>query len=250
MTYIANRRFGAIRHILILPTLAILLLSSGFAFGKDDNKTGYEKDDVFYDNRYGYSFELPEDWKVGKTYDEKDGRSIDRVIVFRKKFRIPVKLQEYRELVQRPTALILIDSTEMTPAQLFQRITGSHELDKFGEAIISRSILLQRGVQTPAQVTESVPVTIAGREGVRWQVRLEYAHQLQTQFGPQLVRDWWVGNVYILQLDGKLMYLEQVCENQSFDSLMEEFGVITSTLKFASDSSADSTKAGAEEKSE
>lgn len=231
----------------ILLTIALLLLGTGLSLAKDDDKTGYEEDDIFYDNRYDYSFELPEEWEVGKTYDDPDDEpSSDRVIVYRKKFRVPVKLQENRGLVQRPTTMILIDSTDLPAPEMFQAIAGAHDLTDFQDAIVSRTVLFQRGTQVRPEIIESLPAEVAGYSAVRWLVRLEYAHQINTQFGPDLVRDYKTGYVYLVPMDGLMMYIEQVCENQSFDTLVEEFDSIINSLEFAGGTDADSTAAEAQ----
>ncbi len=235
----------------LLLAVAVMFLWICQAAAKDKDKTGYEKDDVFHDNRYGYSFEVPKDWKVGKTYKDPDDKpSPDRVMIYRKKFRIPVKLQEHRELVQRPTVFIAIDSTNLPPAQFFQQVSTAHDLNDFESAIVSKSVLFERGVETPPEVMETLPVTIGGHSATRWEVRLQYAHRLDTSFGTQSVRDWKVGYVYLVPLDGVMMYIEQVCENQSFDTLEPEFETMTKTLKFAGESGADSTATTTKTKSD
>jgi hypothetical protein len=229
----ANIRATITKSLLLI--ISVLLLMSALSLAKDDDKTGYEEKGVFHDNRYDYSFELPKDWKIAKTFKDPESEpASDRVIAVCKKVRVPVKLQGNRELVQRPTMLILIDSTQLAAREFFQQIASSYELDPYQDAIVSRTILLQRGAQSRPEILESLPTKVAGHDAIRWLVRLEYAHQLETSFGPQLVRDWKKGHIYLVPLDGMLMYIEQVCENQSFETIESDFSTILNSLTFES----------------
>ena len=187
------------------------------------------KDSICTDNLFGYSLQIPPEWKskIGK------GNSPDRVILQQKNARVPVKLSGSPELAQRPTIMIFADSCNLSADSFFTYLRAETGKSALKDKILSKSVFFERGAPSDADVIDKLPTQVAGRNGLRIRVRLEYTATAMARGTdtPSTVRDFRAGFVYVIPFDGWMMYIEEVGENQFLEALMEPFDSVIKSLK-------------------
>ncbi len=185
-------------------------------------ETGYVKDAVYHDARFGFSMAIPVDWREAKLRKEP---SPERLLLVQRKPRIPLRLQDEPDLAVKPSIMIFADSTSMAPDAFFNYLRADTGKTDFKQKILAKSIFLEAGASNEVQVLDKVPVKIAGKDVTRLRVRLEYNVRVTSpgMKTPSQVNDFRVGYIYIVPFDGWLLYIEEVCENQFLESLQKDF---------------------------
>lgn len=219
-------------HFIIPAAIGVILLFPGIVEAKkESDKAGYIERDTYFDNRFGFSFRIPSGWRTSKIQKEP---TAERILLTQRSYRIPVKLQHDRGAAQRPTVIICADSTRQTPEEFFRELRTAEKPSPFAEKVITRSVFLQRGSQHPLEVMETREENVGGFPAVRYRLWMEYTVPVEdARLGTTgLIRDRKAGNIYLVPFEGWMLYIEQVAENQFFDSLSDDFNLIINSLTF------------------
>jgi hypothetical protein len=221
-----------IRKILywsLICALGALLWPSVSQAGKP--RTGEVKDNKYTDTRFDFSVQLPDDWKIGKPKKE---FTTQRLIAVQRNPQVPVKLRSDPSYAQKPTALIFCDSTDLAPMEYFHYLESDSGKSKGKEDILLKSVMLYRLSPYRMDVIKQLPAEVAGTKGVKLVGRIQYDAQvsLPGRNRIELVRDFRVGDVYLIPFDGWMMYIEFVCENDFYPQLEEVFDQIVSSITF------------------
>lgn len=193
-------------------------------------KTGETKDHVYRDFRFGFSVEYPADWKASKP--KKEYHPL-RFLVQEKGHIVPVKLRNNPEYAVKPTMMIFADSTNLTPEQFFTYLQSDSGKSEFKTKILQKSILLDRTSRYEMEVVQRRKAKVLGVDAVKIKGRVEYVAQVTVPGrGPQVVKDYRSGFIYLVPFEGWLLYIEQYCENELLPSQIDAFDSMISSLTF------------------
>jgi len=227
-----------------LALTAVLVLGLGLTALAKKEKVGVLNKGVFTDNRFGFSITMPKEWRDGGLRDE---YSPERISFLYKRTRVPARLRNNPDEALRPVVLVFADSNTLPAAAFIDSLRSGITKDAFRDKILNKSVFFQRGVPNPVEQLRVQNVTIGGRAAVQYQMRREYAVQVQPEGRavPELVREFRSGWVYLIPLEGALVYMELVCERQFENELQPEFEAFINSVTFnqaASDSTAAPTE--------
>ena len=228
---VSNKLMYKITSFVSVLTIVVVALFS-LALAKKE-KVGTIENGWYSDGRFGFSLNIPEEWKTAGLKDEP---SPERLQFEWRKPRIPMKLKNSPGDALRPFIRIYADSTAFTPAEFLDSLNNGRVKDAFRDKIVSKSTFFERGVSNPPEISTPKTVSIGGRTAYRWAIKREYSVQFRKDdvTPPELVRDYRAGYVYILPGDGWLLYLEMACENQFRDDFEAEFEKVASSITFRS----------------
>lgn len=218
---------------LLISSLCALLLTTTLSAGGP--RTGEIKDNKYTDTRFGFSVQLPEDWKIGKPKKE---MSSLRLIAQQKNPAVPIKLRSDPDWALRPTILILCDSTDMTPREFFDFLRSDSGDSEFKDEVLLRSVLLHRLSSYRLDLLTETIEDIAGAKALELTGRLQYDAQVELpgRSRIELVRGFRIGHIYLVPFDGWLMYIEQACENEFLQNLDEVFAGVVHSITFGDSS--------------
>jgi hypothetical protein len=194
-------------------------------------ETGVIKDAVYTDSRYGFSVKFPLDWREAKL--RKDP-SAERLQLVQRKPRVPLRLQGNPDLALKPAMMIFADSSTMTPEAFFAYLRADTGKIDLKQKILAKSVFLEQGTSNEIQVLDKTTAKVLGKDALKMKVRLEYNVRVESpgQSVPIQVNDFRVGYIYIVPMDGWLLYIEQAAENQFFESLQPDFDTFLNSLTF------------------
>lgn len=229
-----------------LALTAILVLGMGLTAQAKKEKVGVLNKGVFTDNRFGFSITMPKEWRDGGLRDE---YSPERISFLYKRTRVPARLRDNPEEALRPIVMVFADSNTLPTAAFVDSLRSGLTKDSFRDKILNKSVFFQRGAPNPAEQLRVQNVKIGGRDAVQYQMRREYAVQVQPEGRsvPELVREFRSGWVYLIPLEGALVYMELVCERQFENELQPEFEAFINSVTFdqaAGDSTAAPLESG------
>lgn len=222
-----------IRKILqwsLICALGALLWPSGLQAGNP--RTGEVKDNKYTDTRFGFSVQVPDDWKIAKP--KKEFTTL-RLLAEQKNPQVPVKLRSDPSYAQKPTVLIFCDSTDMAPMEVYHFLQSDSGKSQFKDDVLLKSVMLYRLSPYRMDIVRQIPVEVAGAKGVKLVGRVQYDARVELpgRNRIELVRDFRVGTIYLIPFDGWMMYIEQVCENDFYPTLEETFDKIVNSITFA-----------------
>jgi hypothetical protein len=225
---------------ILLATALLVSVSVCPTTAGDDERTGTVDDNKYVDHRFGFSVQLPESWKVAKPKDEPHPQ---RLIAEEKHPRVPIKLQENPGAATKPTLIVFADSTDMTPQEFMNFLRADTTESDFKEKLLDRTILLDAFSKYNTDILSTTTVEFLGRQATRMVARLQYeaVGYMRGRNEEIKVNDFRVGYIYLVPMDGWLMYVEFACENQFAEALEESFGEILDSFTWVTEAS-DSTK--------
>ncbi len=213
----------------LVCTLALALLVPQLA-GKGKEKTGTVEDNLYSDTRFGFTIQLPSDWKIGKRKKE---LNCQRLVAEKKNPRIPQRLRNDPSWATPPTLMIFADSSDLTPAQFFAFLQSDTTKSEFKKKINGTTVLFDPFSRDEPDIILQVADKLGGLPAWRVKARRQYevqGLQVSGRVGTSAVRDFVSGYVYVIQGEGWLAYLELVCENQFLPVLEETFTEITKSF--------------------
>ena len=227
-----KRAFAAVAALFLIGLLALPQVE-----GAKKPRTGEIKENRYQDLRFGFALQLPQEWKMAKPKKE---YTPQRLVAEQKNPRIPMKLRSDPGWAVTPTVMVFADSTDMAAGEFFTFLQSDSGKTELKDKILSKSILLAPVAKHDVNIQTRTSAEIGGREALKLKAKLEYEALISGRSGATLIRDYRVGHIYIIPLEGWLLYVELVCENQFFPSLHETFEKIMASLTFA-DTESDTT---------
>ena len=225
---------------LLVCTLLVALLVPQLA-GKGKEKTGTVEDNLYNDTRFGFTIQLPSDWKIGKLKKE---LNCQRLVAEKKNPRVPPRLRDDPSWATSPTLMIFADSSDLSPTQFFAFLRSDTTKSEFKKKINSTTVLFDPFSQDEPDILLQMTAKLGGLPALRMKARRQYEAQgvqLSGRGGITAVRDFVSGYIYVVKGEGWLAYLELVCENQFLPVLEETFTEITNSFGIPAPEPEDST---------
>lgn len=221
-------------RMLIAIVVGSLLLIPSLRAGNP--RTGEVKDNKYTDLRFGFSVQIPDDWRIAKPKKE---YTPQRLIAEQKNPRVPVKLRRDPRWAVKPTLVVIADSTGLTDQNFYNFLHCDTCKSEFKDEVLLRSILLSPSSSHRFDLIEDKAAEVAGAPAKRLTGRIQYDAQVEVPGRDQieLVRGRRTGYIYLIPREGWLMYIEMVCENDFFPSLDETFSEIIDSIDFGGEKS-------------
>jgi hypothetical protein len=202
--------------------LLVTLLAPQLA-GKGKEKTGTVEDNLYSDTRFGFTIQLPSDWKIGKLKKE---LNCQRLVAEKKNPRIPPQLRDDPSWATPPTLMIFADSNDLSAEQFFAFLQSDSTKSELKKKINSTTVLFDLFSRDEPDILLQVADKLGGLPAWRVKARRQYEAQgiqLSGRGGTAAVRDFVSGYAYVIRGEGWVAYLELVCENQFLPVLEEKF---------------------------
>jgi hypothetical protein len=195
------------------------VLSFNFALARKKEKAGEMKDSVYYDNDYGFSLIVPDDWNSSI----KKEKSNVRLILTKKQYDIPTEYTHAPSYTQVPKVTVYADTSSM-PLQMFVDSLLSDEYKSKQKNDILQEFSLLFGDYIPKKTTK---IKIGDVEGILNTGERQYSLQVQ-KAGYQadradLVRDFYAGSMFFIKKDNHIIMLHFICERRYFANLEQGF---------------------------
>jgi hypothetical protein len=186
-------------------------------------------DSMYIDNRFGFSFVKPSDWKFQEVYQDKD---IERVVIVQKSAPVPPQFTgEKKGYFTRPQLTILAMETDQRPKDYVEFLLAEKGKDDLKNEAYNKFQLLRRDTEYTFERTKTRNVKIGGKHGIKVVGRRQYYYAFEDDEKP--LSDFISGYIYLIGGDNCIVLMEFVCEREMERSLEPDLDMIIDGFAFA-----------------
>ncbi len=215
-----------------LRILIVLLLSFLTSMASAKQKSAEFKDGILTDSLFGYSLQIPKNWRV-KTFDEP---SLMRAMLIKKNYEVNREVKDLGGDFTIPEIRLFSRPDTISPAGFVEEIKRSVQSHKSEDRIVNQLELLLSGEHLSTQEME-----IAGIKCLQAIFRRNYTRELQVdpfdpkyrQYGGLIARNEYdVHEIYVFRLGENLFVIQAFAEREFYPGNKDEFAKILGSLAF------------------
>ena len=219
---------------LFIAFMLVAVMAIPSAAGKV--KTAKFKDNVLTEQRYNYTMNVLDNWKV-KTFKEKDEkRKLLRALILQKTYRIHQAAKDLDADFTIPEIQIYARPDTTSPMTYLEQLRNDVKGHRSEDEITNQLNLILSGEFVGMQ--ETILDNISTIQAVfkrqwRRELQADEDDNRYRQYGGLVVRDVHdVHEVYILNYNGCLYVIQAFAENEFYPMVKEEFREIIASIKF------------------
>lgn len=219
------------KYVSIAATVVLCIAFIGTPV--DAKKAGEVKDNVYHDNSYDFSLQIPDGWSASIKTD----KNALRMTMDQKSPVPPYQFQGgLRDYMQIPTMAVMVDTTSLGAGEFVDSLLSSSfesEQKKFMYKylkIISRS----------HELVKRKEVTFAGNLSVMMEARQPYEITVAkgTSDKSDVINDNKYGTIFVTVRDGEVYVISMICEYRTSQQILDMYNEMINSLKFGSDKTA------------
>ena len=220
-----------VKHLMIAILVVVMAVPS--LAGKV--KTAKHKDNVLTDLRYGYTLDVPKNWKV-KTFKEKSEKpEMLRALLLQKNYQINQQAKDLDADFTRPEIQIYVYSDTVSIDNFVEQLKSDVETHSSKHKLINQMNLILSGEYVGKQKIELGGVPAIQVFFKRQWKRIMQGEPYDPRYrerGGRIVRDVHdVHEIYILSHNDCLYVIQAIAENEFYFSVKNEFAKIISSIK-------------------
>ncbi len=201
-------------------------------------KSGEVKDNIYTDNDYDFSMQIPDGWSTSI----KSSKYALRMTMDQKSPVPPYQFQGgLRDYMQVPTMAVIVDTTSLGANEFVDSLlSSSFESDQ--KKFMYKYLKI---VSRPYELVKRQEITFQGKMAVLMEARQAYEITVAKQGSDKadVVNDNKYGTIFVTVRDGHVYMISMICEYRTSQPIVDMYNQVISSLKFG-------PKKGAGEESE
>ncbi|MCK4657310.1 MAG: hypothetical protein KAT85_09755 [candidate division Zixibacteria bacterium] len=221
------------RLIIVILLVSVLLISiAPYALaGKKKAAGECVGDSMYVDNKFGFSFVKPSDWKFQEVYKDKD---IERVVIVQKSAPVPPQFTGQKKgYFTRPQLTVLAMETDQRPKDYVEFLLAEKGKDDLKKKAYNMFQLLRQDTEYVFQKKKTRKIKVGGKYGVKVVGRRQYYFAFEDDLRP--LSDFISGYIFVIGGDDSVVLMEFVCEREMAKSLEPDLDMIIDGFSFASE---------------
>jgi hypothetical protein len=188
-------------------------------------------DSMYVDNKFGFSFVKPSDWKFQEVYKDKD---IERVVIVQKSAPVPPQFTGQKKgYFTRPQLTVLAMETDQRPKDYVEFLLAEKGKDDLKKKAYNMFQLLRQDTEYVFQKKKTRKIKVGGKYGVKVVGRRQYYFAFEDDLRP--LSDFISGYIFVIGGDDSVVLMEFVCEREMAKSLEPDLDMIIDGFSFASE---------------
>jgi hypothetical protein len=215
------------KKVMILLLMVVLAVSIADA-RKKKSKAGKIKDDVYTDNKYGFSLVIPDKWDASIKKDD----SKVRLVLIKKQYDIPNEYRHAPTYTEIPKVTVYVDTTSM-PAGIFldSLLSDKYKSDQKNDMLQEFKLLFG-----DVMAVRRSKMQIGDIEGVIMTGERRYSINVQRQGidgdRADLVTNYYGGSLFLVKKGDYIIIFHFICEKVYFAAEDMDFTKLLEGFKF------------------